>query len=178
MEGGMNHFQATKVFTLAALAGMSFFSSASAQPPEQKNAARVVDWHSKRFAFATRAKPWTSVFEWVSDQTQMTFISQHSPPAGTFTFINPKDANGNSRQYSLAEVCAIIDEILQSQHRFMLLRNESAITISPSEEPIPAGWHAIAPSVAPPALQSLPAAACCESTLRCREGLLARIFRR
>ena len=95
-----------------------------------------VDWHEKKYAFEMRDKPWTDVFGWLSDQSNMPF-SASNRPTGTFTFFNPKDDKGNSRKYSLLEVFDIINEFMQAEKKFTIIRRESTMVIVAADEPIP-----------------------------------------
>src|SRR4029077_1970525 len=71
-------------------------------------------WNDKLIAFEMRGKEWKTVFEWFSDQTGMPYSSKYPPPTGTFTFINPKVA-GKPREYTVAEIFDLINEVLQAQ---------------------------------------------------------------
>ena len=94
-------------------------------------------WNDKLIAFEMRGKEWKTVFEWFSDQTGMPYSSKYPPPTGTFTFINPKVA-GKPREYTLAEIFDIVNEVLQAQNKFTLLRREHSLTLVPADEPTPA----------------------------------------
>jgi hypothetical protein len=134
MEDRMNRNRAVSVFLLAVFGGLSFVNSAFAQAPEKKNVGMAVDWNTKRVAFEMSGKPWAQVFEWFADQTGMPFRSHYAPPKGTFNFIPPKDPKtGKPREYTLTEVYDTINEFLQSQHRFTLLRLDSTLTMVPAD---------------------------------------------
>lgn len=93
-------------------------------------------WNEKRVAFEMRAKEWKYVFEWFSDQAGLPFSTGFPPPTGTFTFINPK-VGGKAREYTLAEIFDIFNEVLQSQHKLTLLRRENSLCMFPADEVIP-----------------------------------------
>src|SRR5437870_2871424 len=86
--------------------------------------ASTVDWHEKKIAFEMRGQTWGKVFEWLADQTAMPYSSKYPPPAGTFTFINPK-IDGKPREYTLTEVYDVINEILQQETNHTLVRREA-----------------------------------------------------
>jgi hypothetical protein len=120
---------------IVAVAILTSHSIAFAQPSDAR-----VDWSTKRVAFEMRGKPWAQVFEWFVDQTGMPFRSKYPPPAGTFNFINPKDPKtGKPREYTLNEVYDTINEFLQAEHKFTLLRSDTTLTMIPADEPIPPG---------------------------------------
>lgn len=95
------------------------------------------NWNDEQFAFEMRGKPWSTVIEWFCDKTEMPFSSTYGVPTGTFNFITPKDAKGNPRKYTLAEIYDIINESLQTQQKYTLLRRETTLTLVPADEPIP-----------------------------------------
>jgi hypothetical protein len=128
---------------IALFLALTIQGATAAQAPNDAIQGKIekmsVDWSQKRVAFEMRGKPWSSVFEWFSDQTEMPFCSTFPPPTGTFTFINPKDPKtGKPREYPLTDVFDFINEILMAQHKFMLLRSDTALTMFPADEPIPA----------------------------------------
>jgi hypothetical protein len=101
-------------------------SSATAQ----KAGPRPVKWDEKKIAFEMRDQPWSKVFEWFVDQSDMPFVSKVPPPPGTFTFINP-NVDGKPRQYTLTEIHVIINEVLIEQTKHVLVRREKVLTLLP-----------------------------------------------
>lgn len=95
------------------------------------------DWNATKIAFEMRAKTWQSLLEWFADQTAMPFVAgKYRAPGGTFDFVNPK-VDGKPREYSLAEIFDIINEVLIADHKFILLRREATLAIIPADESIP-----------------------------------------
>jgi len=101
----------------------------SPEKQPEKTPAKTVEKVEKRMAFEMRAKPWSQVFEWLSDQTGLPFISSHAAPTGTFNFINPR-VGGQPRTYTIPEVIDIINEGLIS-HKYVLIRRPSSFTVVP-----------------------------------------------
>jgi len=135
------------VGVIVSLAFMSHAAASFAQEPQAKNEAGVGNafvkpkWSNRSIAFEMRGKPWATVFEWFSDQSGMPFSSQYPPPTGTFTFINPKDPKlGKSREYTLAEIYDIINELLQAQHKHTLIRLDSTLTMIPADVELKGSW--------------------------------------
>ncbi len=133
---------------LAGLALMSHVASSFAQQPQPKKddaggkkAYVKPKWNEKHIAFEMRAKPWAAVFEWFSDQSGMPFSSQYPAPTGTFNFINPKDPKtGEPKKYTLTEIYDTVNEFLQAQHKFTLLRLDSTLTMVPADEELKGSW--------------------------------------
>lgn len=84
----------------------------------------------KRFAFEMRSQPWTKVFDWLSDQTGLPFVSLRVPP-GAFTARTLKQ----DQTYTLTQIIDMINEELLSQN-YLLIRRESAFTVRPADEPV------------------------------------------
>jgi hypothetical protein len=113
------------------------FGSESRKLPSATRASEPVDWTSKRIPFEMRKVPWRKVLHWLADETGIPFSTGPQPPLGSFTFVNPRDEMGNPRMYSLVEVFDMINEILQADHNFTLLRRESVFSLFPADEPVP-----------------------------------------
>jgi type II secretion system protein D len=94
-------------------------------PPGKENASRP-----KTVAFEMRDKPWSSVLEWLSDQTGLPVITSYKP-TGTFSFIDPK-----KKEYTIPEIIDILNEGLLEK-KFVLIRRERSFTIVPADEKIP-----------------------------------------
>ena len=120
---------------VGALLLSGFAHEASAQLPPTvpaKDAGKV----EKKIAFEMRAKPWAQVFEWLSDQTGLPFISNYPPPTGSFNFINPRIDGKEPRKYSIGEVIDVVNEGLQ-QYKYVLIRREASLTLFPADEKLP-----------------------------------------
>ena len=75
-------------------------------------------------------KPWSEVFEWLSDQTELPVITVFKP-VGTFTYRGPK-----GMKYALPEVVAVLNEVLipQAPQGYKLIRRETSFTLIPIDE--------------------------------------------
>src|SRR5947209_3249135 len=101
-----------------ALALCGFFQEAAAQTTPSAPAGKN-EKAEKRIAVEFQGKPWRQVFEWLSDQTGMPYISNYPPPTGTFTFINPRVNGKDPRTYTIGEIIDIVNEGLQ-QYKYVL----------------------------------------------------------
>ena len=81
----------------------------------------------KRFAFSMEAKPWNQVFKWLSDTTGQPVVAA-SMPAGTFSFISPKD-----RTYSIGELVDVLNVGLLGSH-FVLIRRPDSWLLVPTDQ--------------------------------------------
>lgn len=95
--------------------------------PKKETATAPVE---KFINFEMRAKPWSSVFEWLTEQTGLPFISNIQPPTGTFNFIAKA-----GKKYTMPEVIDIINEGLLGS-KFILIRRENSYTLVPADEKI------------------------------------------
>jgi general secretion pathway protein D len=125
----------------AALLLLGFAHDAAAQttdglPPASSGKETGKEKVEKRIAFEMRAKPWAQVFEWLSDQTGLPFISNYPPPTGSFNFINPRIDGKEPRKYTIGEVIDIVNEGLQ-QYKYVLIRREASLTLFPADEKLP-----------------------------------------
>jgi type II secretion system protein D len=92
----------------------------------------------KRVKFEFSNKPWKQVFEWLSDQTGLTFNSINVPP-GSFTFIAPKGSVGATQGYTIPEVIDHLNEAMLAApptQRWQLIRREVSFTLVPADDPI------------------------------------------
>ncbi len=130
------------LFLITGLAFMSLTVAGLAQGPKKDAGkkepvpASTINWHEKKIAFEMRGQPWGKVYEWLADQTGMPYASPYPPPPGTLTFINPK-IDGKPREYTLAEVFDIINEISQGSTKHTLIRRETILTMYPADADIP-----------------------------------------
>jgi type II secretory pathway component GspD/PulD (secretin) len=83
---------------------------------------------SRKYTFEFRAKPWSEVFKWLSDQTNLPVIAPYKL-AGTFTFV-PSRAG---RRYTVPEIIDILNESLVRQE-FELIHRKRNLTLVPIEE--------------------------------------------
>jgi hypothetical protein len=116
---------------LASLAFLSGPGSAQTKKsaPQKGDAQQPVDWNTKRVAFEIHGQPWSAVLAWFANQAQMSWTSKAGIPVGTFTFVPGQDKWGKPRQYTLTEVFDIINERLQTEHQFIVLRGEMVLTV-------------------------------------------------
>src|SRR2546423_1621349 len=139
----MKALRGITVCGLVAFVGVSLLATAPAQDAKTEKStaaapaapAASTEKKQPRFAFEMRNKPWSAVFEWLSDRTGLPFISGISPPPGTFSFINPR-INGVPKEYTIGEIIDIINDGLLT-HKYILLRRPTSFTIVPADEKIP-----------------------------------------
>jgi hypothetical protein len=101
----------------------------------------------KAVRFEFRNVPWGRVFEWLSDQTGIPFISSDLKPLGTFTFIPPVEG----KTYSIPEMIDVLNEALLGQHYLLVRRNHSFALLA-ADALIDPGWL---PRVRPADLEQL-----------------------
>jgi hypothetical protein len=80
-------------------------------------------------AFEFQNKPWSAVFEWLSDQTGLPVVG-NAKPTGTFTFVPPA-----GKKYTVAEMIDIVNDSLQMQ-KYLLIRGEHSLIVVPADEKI------------------------------------------
>ncbi len=85
---------------------------------------------AKTFVIEMRSKPWAAIFEWLTDQTGMPFVSRIPPPPGTFNFIAKA-----GRRYTLGELIDLLNDGLAA-HRYVLLRSPTCFRLVPADERI------------------------------------------
>jgi type II secretory pathway component GspD/PulD (secretin) len=121
--------------------GAAFASAQALDDAPKKTPQQAFLDGERRIAFEMRKKPWNEVFEWLVDQTGLSYISPQSPPPGTFNFISPKGA-----VYSAAEVIDIINDGLL-QHQYALIRRPRSFTIVSADQKIdPSNVVRVAPA--------------------------------
>lgn len=116
----------------AVLAGLLCVGGLRAQPTSPVAPKKVEE--KTAILFEMRARPWANVFEWLSDQTGLPFISNYAPPTGTFQFIAPKIGT-EQRRYTMPQIIDIINEALLA-HKYTLIRREASLTLVPADEKI------------------------------------------
>lgn len=87
----------------------------------------------KKVAFSFDSKPWSGVFEWLTNQTDLPVITTFKP-SGTFTFLGTP-----GKLYTIPEVIDIINEALLANsdtQKFYLIRRERSFTLVPADEKI------------------------------------------
>lgn len=107
---------------------------------ESAAAGRSSDTKGKTFLVEMRAKPWATIFEWLTDQTGMPFVSKIPPPPGTFNFIGKA-----GQRYSLGELIDLLNDGLAA-HRYVLLRGPTCFRLLPADERID---KALLPHISP-----------------------------
>ncbi len=100
-----------------------------AEPAKGAEAPAKSKFTEKLYTLEFRAKPWSSVFEWLVDKTGLPMVSTHVP-TGTFSFIAPA-----GRKYSMPEIIDIVNEGLLA-HKYVLLRRPSSFVVVPADEKI------------------------------------------
>src|SRR5438128_880422 len=103
---------------------LSSFSQAQAQTGDKKAVPE-----EKSFTFELRAKPWSAVFEWLTDKTGREFISTNTP-SGTLNFIAPK-----GKKYTIPQIIDIINDGLLKE-KWVLLNRGTSFTVVPADEKI------------------------------------------
>ena len=103
--------------------------AARAQPVGEKQADKKAAAEEKTYVFEMRAKPWSSVFEWLAEKAGRPFIAA-STPSGTITFINQKGT-----KYTIPQIIDIINDGLIKQ-KWILLNRDSSFTVVPTDERI------------------------------------------
>ncbi|MCI0680644.1 MAG: hypothetical protein L0Y71_00955 [Gemmataceae bacterium] len=101
-----------------------------------KQPARTAGPKEKVYVIEFRNKPWSGIFEWLTDQTDLPLISDIPAPSGTFTYIHPKGTPLRPHKATLPEVIDIINEGLLAK-KFILLRRATAFTLVPADDKIP-----------------------------------------
>src|SRR5262245_5405211 len=89
----------------------------------------------KTYVFEMRNKPWAGVIEWLVDNTGLPFISDNTPPTGTFTYVAPRTGL-NPKALTMSEIFDVVNENLIAK-KFVLIRRPAAITLVPADEKIP-----------------------------------------
>ena len=90
----------------------------------------------KRYKFEFSGKPWKQVFEWLSDQTGLTFTGINMP-TGSCNIIVPKNSVGAKEGFTIPEVVDLINEALLAApvtQRYQLIRREMTYTLFPADE--------------------------------------------
>lgn len=123
---------------LVVIACMGEFARAiPVRPMSKVNEVECPAWHTTRICFEVRRKQWSDVMEWFADQTKAPIHGLQALPEDAFTFINPRDADGELRRYTLCDVFDILNESLQARYKFTLVRNNSGLYLLPADEPVP-----------------------------------------
>jgi type II secretion system protein D len=123
----------TAIGVLLTLLTTGSFARACQSGPADQTVARTLaspaQAAEKTLAFEMRDKPWSSVLEWLSDQTGLPVITTYKP-TGTFNFISPK-----KQQYTIPEIIDILNEALLAQ-KYLLIRRDQSFTLVPADEKI------------------------------------------
>ena len=107
-------------------------------PAAPATPAAAADPAEKRVTFAFSNKPWKQVFEWLTDQTGLTFNGINIPP-GSYTFIAPKGSYGATHGYTIAEVIDHLNEAMlaaPANQRWQIIRRDSSFTTVSADEKI------------------------------------------
>lgn len=95
-----------------------------------------VNWNETKVAFDMRGKTWDATIKWFCQQAQMPLVGKYPAPAGTINFFNVNGPDGKPREYTLAEIFDVLNEMLMSEHKHILMRREATLMIYPADEPI------------------------------------------
>jgi beta-lactamase regulating signal transducer with metallopeptidase domain len=84
------------------------------------------DWAGKMRKFEVRDKPWSEVFEWLSEQTGLpVMMSNDNKPSGKFTYISPKN-----KAFTIPQIIDILNESLEKQNYLLFRRGENLYVVS------------------------------------------------
>jgi type II secretion system protein D len=100
-------------------------------PPKDPPKSDSPKTSEKTVKFDMDKKPWREVFEWLTEKTDLPFISVNIP-RGTFTFIAPK-----GKSFTIPEIIDIINQGLltaEGTNKFVLIRTENRLTLVPADE--------------------------------------------
>jgi hypothetical protein len=131
-----DHFPSVRVWGcfLIALAAWGLLPSRAAAISESL-AAELARWEEdsdegERFEFPPMdRKPWSRVFDWLSDQTGLPVITTFTPK-GSLTFRGPKGA-----RYSIPQILRVINRSLIGQgDGCLLVRGKRAFCVWPAED--------------------------------------------
>ena len=124
--------QVTLGLAMVLVAGLlgSGLAHSFAQSGGDKQADAKAEPKGKLFNFEMRGKPWTSVFEWLADNTDRKFVGPNISPTGTFNVITPK-----GQKYTIPQIIDMINDGLLSQ-KWVLLNRGTAYTLVPADEKI------------------------------------------
>jgi RNA polymerase sigma factor (sigma-70 family) len=89
---------------------------------------KTITLAEKSFTFEMRNKPWSAVFEWLTEKTGREFISS-ATPAGTMNFIAPK-----GKKFTIPEIIDIINDSLRP--KWLLINRGASFTTVPADERI------------------------------------------
>lgn len=82
----------------------------------------------KKYILEFRDRPWTAVFNWLSDETRLPVIGLPRP-TGTFTFV-PSQVHNQPHSYTLGEVLDILNESLLAQNCVLQRAKSSFVLMS------------------------------------------------
>ena len=101
--------------------------------PATKKIGDMPQPKEKRYSFAFDKQRWIEVFEWLTYQTELPFISPNIP-TGTFSFTPPA-----GKTYTISEVIDILNDALLNQPencRWLLLRRTHSFTVKPADQKV------------------------------------------
>jgi hypothetical protein len=84
---------------------------------------------SQLYSFEMRGKPWSAVFEWLTDKTGRGFSSTNNP-SGTRNVITPK-----GKKYTIPQIIDLVNDGLLSQ-KWVLLNRGTTFSLVPADEKI------------------------------------------
>src|SRR5262249_47200075 len=119
---------------LALVRGRNIFVVQEAEEKKPDKQASSGTPKEKAYTFEFVNKPWTSVFEWLAEQTGLP-VTVHSIPSGTLTLISP-EPDGRPKQHTLSEVIDLLNRQLAKQN-LVLIRTTRAWVLIPLDRVLP-----------------------------------------
>jgi len=120
-------------FTVTSASGLAD-AAPNRQPAYVPKPAEGLNWSTTYVDFKMPNKDLREVVEWFADQAKLPVQDKLLLPDVSFTFIPAVE----TRRYALTEVFDIINELLIIQHKHILLRGETTLTVWPADEDVPA----------------------------------------
>ena len=104
-------------FVVATFGSFESPQKAGAQQPNKKK-------EEKRFTIEFNKAEWRDVLTWYAEQSGLTYVSKHAPPAGTFSHSTPK-----GKTYTLHEVTVIVNESLMKTDHVLVPRTQTVTMV-------------------------------------------------
>jgi hypothetical protein len=93
-----------------------------------------VDWNATYVEFpkAVFGNPWNDTLKWFAMKANLPLHAIAPIPDTSFTFSPPRN-----KKYTLSESYDILNEILQTQHKYRLVRGVTALTLVDADDELP-----------------------------------------
>jgi hypothetical protein len=122
---------------VAGLAILGQPHSAPAVPYRERyrfEAPRFVDWNTTRLAISELpvGNDWKDTLNWFAAQTDLRLKATVPTPNASFTFNAPANSH-----YTLTDIYDILNEVLQTQHKYTLVRGENLLTLVDADAELP-----------------------------------------